>query len=140
MLRENRLQGIVDEGALSRPRHTADNDEFAERKLYIYILQVVATASVKRNALAVALTPLSRNFYFLFAVEILSCQRVSLQHISWSALEYDFSTFSSGFRSHINNPVGGSHHILVMLHDNDCIAEIAQLLERVNEFDVVALM
>ena len=65
---------------------------------------------------------------------------MSLQHISGSALEHDFSTFSSGFRSHINNPVGGSHHILVMLHNNDSIAKIAQLFERVYEFDVVALM
>ena len=41
---------------------------------------------------------------------------------------------------HVNDMVGGAHHVLVVLHHQDAVADIAQVLQGVNEAVVVALM
>src|SRR4029079_12229960 len=41
---------------------------------------------------------------------------------------------------HVDDPVGGSHHLLVVLDDEDGVAEIAEPLERADQAAVVALV
>ena len=42
--------------------------------------------------------------------------------------------------SDVDDPVGRAHHVLVVLHHDDRVAHVAQLLQRVDEPLVVALM
>ena len=46
----------------------------------------------------------------------------------------------SGARTHVNNVISASDGVLVVLHHNDGIAQIAQILERGNKSIVITLM
>ncbi len=48
-------------------------------------------------------------------------------------LIHDLTTQSSGIRTHVDEVVGGTHHLLVMLHDDHGITQSLQLLEHLDE-------
>src|SRR3546814_16477367 len=47
---------------------------------------------------------------------------------------------SSDLRPHVDDIVGGADRILVMFHDDDGVAEVAQALERDEQAVIVALV
>ena len=52
----------------------------------------------------------------------------------------DFTAFPASLWTYVYNPVGSAHHILIMLYDDDRITDVAEFLQRIYEFDVVALV
>ena len=46
----------------------------------------------------------------------------------------------TGSRADIDNAVSGAHRILVVLHDDQAVSEIAQVLQRREKFIVVSLV
>jgi len=73
-------------------------------------------------------------------VQILRRERMGVEHLLRRALEDHFSTLSARPRSDIDDPVGSPHHVLIVLHHDDRIAQVAERLERVDQSDVVALV
>ena len=140
VLREDGMQGIVDERALSRTAHTCDADEFAQGEGGGNVLQVVATSPVYGDALSVALAAHGRNLYAESAGEVAAGQGVCLEHIGISALVHHMSAGTSGTRTYVHYPVGILHHLLVVLHHDDRVADVAQGLQRGNQAAVVLLM
>ena len=88
----------------------------------------------------VARTTHRRHFDGSFAIEVLRGERMLLQHLARGALKDHFTPQSTRLGTHIHHIVGRQHHILVVLHHDDRVAYVAQLLERVNQSVVVALM
>ena len=43
-------------------------------------------------------------------------------------------------RAHVDDPVGAAHHLLVVLHHEHGVAEVAQTLERADQAVVVTLV
>ena len=88
MMRENGLQGLVDESGFATSADTCNDNEFAKWKFGINMLQVVACASMKDERLAIALSALRRDSYLLLSVQVLGCDGISLKHLFGCALEY----------------------------------------------------
>ena len=140
VLGEDRLQGFIDQGRFTRSADSRYNDELAERELYIYSLQVVAPGSTDGDALAVSFAAMLRNLYCHLAIQILGSDGVGLQHLFRSTLENHFASLSACLRTDIYNPVGSSHHILIMFYYDDGITQVAQFLQTVDESLVVSLV
>ena len=73
-------------------------------------------------------------------LQVLRCQGVGLQQFLGRALEHHLATFSSGPRANVHDIVGSQHHIPVVLHHNHRVAQVAQLLQRVNQSFIITLM
>ena len=150
MLRENRLQRLVDEGRFSRTRHARDNDEFAQWEFRIDVFEVVARGTADGDSLGVrcwvlgvrcwVLGEIRSSNHTLRTIQILRCNRVGLEQFVRRALKHHFTAFPTCVWADVDEVVGGEHHILVVFHDDDRVAKVAQLLERVDEALVVALM
>ena len=63
-----------------------------------------------------------------------------LQHFLRSSCKNNLTTQASSFRTHINHIIGSHHHILIMLHNNDRVTDIPQLLQRMNKPLIIPLM
>ena len=61
-------------------------------------------------------------------------------HLGGRALGDDLSPVLARARPHVNEPVGGPHHLLVVLDDEHGVAEVAEPLERADQPAVVALV
>ena len=51
---------------------------------------------------------------------------------------HDFSSQPSGLRADVDEPVGSTHDFLVMLHHYHRVAQVAQLLEHLDELVRIA--
>ena len=140
MLGEDRLQGFIDQGRFARAADSRYYDELAERELYIHSLQVVAPGSTDGDVFAISFAAMLRNLYCHLAIQILGSDGVGLQHLFRSTLENHFASLSACLRTDIYNPVGSSHHILIMFYNDDGITQVAQFLQTVDESLVVSLM
>ena len=72
--------------------------------------------------------------------EILRRNGVGLEHIGRFPLEHHLATFAPGTRADVDDVVGGKHHVAVVFHYDDRVSDVAQLLQRVDEPLVVALV
>ena len=140
MLGEDRLKSLVDEGGLARTAHSRNHDEFAEREVNVYSLQVVAPGAPDGDVLAIAVTTHGRNLDSHLAIEILGGDGIGLEHFGRCSLKDYFATLATRLRTDVYNPVGSTHHILVMFYDDNRIAQVAQFLETVEQALVVALV
>ena len=65
---------------------------------------------------------------------------VVAHHVVGGSLGDDLAPVLAGARPHVDEPVGGAHHLLVVLDDEHGVAEVAQPLERADQPAVVALV
>ena len=92
------------------------------------------------DAFAVALTSVLWHLDCHLAIEILGGDGLGLQHLLWRALEDYLTSLASCLRTDVNDIVGGKHHVSVVLHDDDRVADVSKLLETVDESLVVSLV
>ena len=140
MLAEDGLQGLVYQCGLARAAYAGDHDELAQGEFHVYVFQVVAPCPAQGDALAVALAPLLGHFDPHFAVEVLCGDGVRPEHVLRRALEHHFAALASGLGAYVHYVVGVEHHVLVVLYHDDGVAQVAQLLERLDEAVVVSLV
>ena len=62
------------------------------------------------------------------------------RHLGGRALGDHVAAMHPGARAHVDHVVGGMDHVLVVLHHQHRVAEVAQVLERADEAVVVALV
>ena len=89
------------------------------------MFQIVARRTVDGDHLAIAFSALGRNLDGALTIEILSGERVGLEHLFRCSFEDLLTAFASRLRSDVDNPVGGAHHVLVVLDDDDGVALVA---------------
>ena len=65
---------------------------------------------------------------------------MALLHLFWRSGKDDFAAMSSCSRTDVNDIICSQHGVFVVLDDDDRVADVAQFLERFNEFVVVALV
>ena len=73
------------------------------------------------------------DIYLFLTTQIACRERLGLHHVSRAAHKDDFAAEASRTGSHVDDMVGLKHHILIVLDDDDRIAEVAQLLQGVDE-------
>ena len=61
-------------------------------------------------------------------------------HLLRRAFRHHLAAMDAGARAHVHHMVGGEDRLLVMLDDDDAVAEVAQAVERLEQPRIVALM
>ena len=61
-------------------------------------------------------------------------------HLGKIPLRHDAATVNARARTHVDNVVGGTHHVLIVFHHQHAVTQIAQMLQRVNQAVVIALV
>ena len=142
MTRNRVIQRVVDQRRLARSGHAGDADEQSNRKIEIDALQVVpGCADDLEQALPVRLVAHQRRRYRLRTRQVLSGQRLRrCQHFGRGTLRDDLASMLASTRAHVNDPIRGEDCFLVMLDDKHAVAQVAQMLERLEQPAVVALM
>ena len=64
-------------------------------------------------------------------------RRLAREQIVERALHDDLAAVDAGARAHLDEVVGGADRVLVVLDDDDGVADVAQALERRDHLDVV---
>ena len=54
--------------------------------------------------------------------------------------EDDLAALHARARAHLDQMIGGEHHVSVVLNDDERVAEVAEALKRANESSVVGRM
>ena len=62
------------------------------------------------------------------------------QHRLGSAHEDDLTTLAPGMGAEVDDVIGSKHHVLVVLDDDDRVADVAQGFQRADETLIVALV
>ena len=142
MPREVLVQDVLDERGLPRPGHAGDGDEEAERDLDVHVAQVVlARVDDADRLLRIGAPPLGGHLDLHLAAEVLAGDRLRVAcDLVDRALGDDLAAVLAGAGAHVDDVVGGAHRLLVVLDDDDRVAEVAELLERGEEARVVALV
>ncbi len=104
----------------------------------IYVLQVVLARALDDNLLARSGTSLRRHRYLFRAAQVLSGERGRAGHYLINrSLGDDVAAVLARPRPHVYDVVRGAHHGLVMLDDDERVAEVPQPPQRLDEARIV---
>ncbi len=139
--RQSRVKHFVDQGALPGSRDACYAHEYSQRYGHIHVLQVVLARALYHQRLSVERSARRRHRDASGARKILSGQgrRIPL-HLVYSAGSYHFAAVGAGAGTYVDDVVGRPDGLLVVLHHDEGIAQIAQVFQRSNEARVVALV
>ena len=132
------VEHLVDQRALARAGGAGDRHERPKRERHVHRLQVVLPGPAHDKRLAVALSPLGRRGYRPLAREKLpGRRRLACQHVVERPLHHDQSAVNARTGTHLHEVVGGADGGLVVLHNDDRVADVAQALQRGDHLHVV---
>ena len=125
------VKGIDDKGRFAAAGYTGHTGEHAQRKRRGDIVEVVFDGAFYFELIAlVRLTPLLGNLDLAHTGQILPGQTVgATQNIVRQTRGHDMAAMDAGTRSHIDQVIRFADGFLVMLDDDNGVAEIAQALE-----------
>ena len=133
-LHQRALQDLVDEGRLARPRDAGDAHELAEREVDADVLEVVLLGADHPQGVAVAQAPHTRHRDRLLARQVLAGERLLvLQQLLVGAGVHDVAAVLPRPRPDVDDVVGDLHRVLVVLDDEDRVAEIAHADEGLDQ-------
>ena len=81
-----------------------------------------------------------RNFDGHLSADILRGDAFALHHLLRRTHEYNLTAIATCFGSHIDDMVSLKHHILIMFNDDNGIAKVSELLERIYQLNVIPLV
>src|SRR5205814_6455765 len=124
-----------------RTRYTRDGDELPERDADVDVLEVVLAGTANDDRLGARLAPACRHRNTAPAREIRAGDRSRrLQDVVDRPLGDDLAAMLSRARADVDDPIGGADGLLVVLHHEDGVADVAHAEERADEPRVVALV
>ncbi len=144
---ESRKKDALDEGALAGAGNACDNGHDIERKADVNALEIVHAgtldgddtipgATARRNGDGVEAREVAEG---VASASITSATSLTRDTICIS-LKDDFATEATGIRSDIDEVVGSTHNLFVVLDNDNSIALVAQFLENMDESVGVAGM
>ena len=137
-----RVERVVDEGRFTRAGNPGYTGQQADRNFQIHIAQVVAAGALERQRqLLVAWRALGRHGDFHPARQVFAGQRVRVCHdFGRCAFSDDMAAMHARARADINHIVGQANGVLVVLHHDHRVADIAQVLEGAQQTVVITLV
>ena len=139
--RHRLVERIDQQGGLAAARHAGDAGEQAERDLGRDVLQVVLARADHLERLAVRLAPLLGQRDLAHAGQVLAGDAVGAGHdLVGRALRDDVAAVDAGAGADVDHVVGGEDRVLVVLDHDHRVADVAQVLERLQQAGVVALV
>src|SRR5215510_6925197 len=140
-LGQRAIEDVVHQGGLPRTRHPRHRGEGAEGNLHRHALEVVLTRVMDDHVLGVGRAAGNRNGDLLYSGEELAGERGRMSGDLLRRAHRDHVTAQlSRAGAQIHHEVGGADGLLVVLHHEHGVAEIAEPLQRVEEPAVVALV
>src|SRR4051812_49310176 len=142
MPRHRAVENVLDESGLATPRDSGDRDEKAERNLDVEISQVVlASAFDADHTIGVhAATDLGNRDLDL-PTQVAAGDGLGIgTYFVDGAFGDDESAVLPRARAQIDQVIGCLHRLLVVLDDDDGVAEVAELSQGVEQTRVVALV
>ena len=131
---------LVDERRLAGAGDAGHDGEDAEREFDVDVAQIVLAGTPNLDD-AVRLAPSLRHFNLHCAGEELAGQRaLALLDFCGRPLSDYLASVLASPRTHVDEPVGGAHRLLIVLDDQNRVAQIAQVLKRLDQLAVVALV
>ena len=125
--RQRRVQHVLDQRALARPRHAGDAHQVAQRKLDRHVLQVVVARALQDQlGRGLGDEPLQAHADALAPAQVGAGQRVGRADRLRRAVEHDAAAAFAGAGAHVDQAVGGQHHGRVVLDHHQRVAGVAQ--------------
>ena len=135
------VEDAVDQGGLARPGHTGDRDQLAQRDVDAHALQVVLHRLPYGDRLTVAGPSYRRQGDLAPTGEVLPGQRVlGGDQLGDRTGDHHLASVLPRPRADVDHPVGGMDGVLVVLHHDQGVAELAEPDQGVDETTVVALV
>ena len=135
------VQDLGDERALAAARHAGDGHERPERHAQVHVLQVVLAGALDDERLAVAGPAHRGDRHGPFAAQECAGDRSRLGQDHFERpVGDDLAAVLPGPGPDVHDPVRGPDGLLVVLDDEDRVAEVAQPGQRGDELGVVALV
>ena len=132
VLCEHPVKNVVDEGRLTRSGHSCHGCEKAERHRHIHALKVVfARIHDLQHTTGIHLPALFRHIDRALATQVLPGDRAGL---------LEEPLVRAGVGADIDDPVGRAERVLIVLDNDEGIAEVAKPNEGVDEPLVIALV
>ena len=141
-LSEERLaQDVVHQRALARAAHAGYAREQTERETHVDLLEIVLTRTANREPAPLRRASLLRHGYLQFSAQIPARERFwAVQNRLQRPGRDKISAVQPGPGPEIDDVVGGANRVLIVLDDDDGVAQIAQALEGVEQPMIVALV
>ena len=140
-LGEAAVEDVVHERALARAGDARDRDEHAERHAHVDVLQVVLARALHHELLALRAAAVRGHGDAALAREELAGERARLgEDVPEGTLRDDVAAVLARARADVDDPVRAADGLLVVLDDDDGIADVAHAEERADEPRVVALV
>ncbi len=144
MARGGVVQRVVDQRRLAGAGNAGHAGQQADRQFERDVLQVVAGGAGDRRAAVSdsALCACSARQSAERAVQILRGQRfLALQDVLRACpAAIDLAAVHAGAEAHVDHVIGAADRVLVVLDDDHAVADVAQMLQRVDQAVVVALV
>ena len=154
LVRRRRLLGVVelargglverldDEGGFAAAGNAGDAGQETDRDFRRHVLEIVgAGADDPHGAFLVEWSALGRHRHIATAGEVVARQRAfRLHNVLDRPFGHDHPAMDAGAGPDVHHMVGGADRVLVVLDDENRIAEIAQTAEGLQETFIVALM
>ena len=139
---EHRVEDRVDQRGLARPGNAGDDGHHAEREAHGEVLEVVLARADDFELLGPArLAPHGGHLDLAAAGDVVAGDRTRRVHqVRGGPGVDDIAAVLAGARADVDQPVGLFDGLLVVLDDDQRVAEIAQVMQRFDEPLVVALV
>ena len=135
------VDDLVDEAGLAGAGHAGDAGKGAEGDVHIDAPEVVLPAAEDLEAVAVAGPPHGGDRNFLRAGEVLARQGLGAGHdVLQRTLGHHVTAQDAGPGADVNDLVCGAHGVLVVLDNDERVAEVPEVLEGIQELVVVPLV
>src|SRR5262249_52225504 len=141
LFRQRAIKNVIDQRGFAGTGYTGDNGHYAEWKSDIQILEIVFTSAHNADCHPVCLTALGQHFYLATARDVSAGERFgNTNDFLGRAVGNQLSAVASGSRAEINHVVGAANGFLIVLDDQNCVSQIAQLGECFEQAIVIAMM
>ena len=136
------VQDVVHQRRLARARHAGDRHQAAERERHVHAAQVVLGRALDRDLAALAALPARPGHRDgLPSGQVGAGQRVRAgQQLGDRAGDHDVAAVLPRPRADVHYPVGRPDRVLVVLHDDQRVAQVAQPQQRLEQPVVVPLV
>src|SRR5690606_37668616 len=136
------MESVDRQRRLAAAGHPGDAHEHDQRDIDGNVLEVVSGGTDERELAALlGFAALGGNFDPHAAGEVFAGKAIArVENIGRRALGDDMATVNAGARTDVEDMVGGQNGILVVLDDDNRIAEIAQAAQGLEQAGIVALM
>src|SRR5918996_1510344 len=141
LLLERSMHHVLDQGRLARARHAGDAYQEAQRERHVDPLQVVLPGALHFEGATVRDPPDPRRGDAPPPGQVRAGdRRIVIEHPLDGTGVHDLAAGLAGPRADVDHPVGGPDRGLVVLHHDQCVAEVPEPHQRVDQPPVVPLV